>query len=206
MLSGIRRMNSRTRKSLVRQFYEEELNKLYETSDSFSDFFPNYRIGRIQLLNLYSDIFDCVDIERPQQDLPQPVADTYNRHFWYSQYSLIDVYLVNIPVESQITFAFLLQGYVDDGWDNSGWFIEIFDEQGSFLGAGRCDYETGEIEWLERQLNGADFNSGSPAWIGDEPETQPAHQPVWSEELFLQHGATVEQQGSVIRYVMPSED
>lgn len=199
-------MNSSTRKSVVRKFYEEELSKLYDLSDSFSDFLPDYRIGRVQLLSLASDVFDCVEIERPPQDIPEAVADAYNRHIWYSQYSLSDFYLVKVPVESQISFALLVQGYVDDGWDNSGWFIEVFDEQGQFLGAGRCNYETVEIKWLERQLNNDDFNSGSPPWIGDEPKSQPASEPIWSEELLSQYAVKIEHEGSVIRYVISSED
>ena len=199
-------MNLNACQSMVRKFYKEQLEKLYETSDSFADFFPDCRIGRVQLLNLHSDIFDCVEIERPQQEIPQLVADAYNRHFWYSKYSLTDFYLVSIPVESQISFALLVQGYIDDGWDNSGWFIEIFDERGQFLGAGCCDYEAGEIEWLDRPLQGNDFNTGAPAWIGDKPFTDSVPKPMWSEELLVQHGATLTQEGSVTRYIMPNED
>jgi hypothetical protein len=199
-------MNPSTRQSTVRKFYKEQLQKLYETSDSFADFFSECRIGRVQLLNIHSDVFDCVEIERPQQEIPQAVADAYSRHFWYSQHSLTDFYLVYVPVESQISFALLVQGYIDDGWDNSGWFIEIFDEYGQFLGAGRCDYETGDVKWMETPLKGCDFNSGSPEWIGNESSPEPVTQPMWSEELFVQHGASVTQEGTVTRYIMPNDD
>jgi hypothetical protein len=74
------------------------------------------------------------------------------------------------------------------------------------VGSGDCDYETGEIGWLERPLKGNDFNSSSPAWIGNQPPTEPFPQPMWSEELFVQHGAQVTQEGLVTRYVIPNED
>jgi hypothetical protein len=50
-------------------------------------------------------VFDCVEIEKPQKEIPQTVADAYSRHFWYSQHCLTDFYLVRIPVESQISFG-----------------------------------------------------------------------------------------------------
>ena len=69
---------------MVRQFYEEELQKLYELIDSLSDFFSSCRIASVQLLSIATDEdLDCVEIERIQQVIPQVVADTYNRHLWY---------------------------------------------------------------------------------------------------------------------------
>lgn len=203
-------MTYSTKKSLVRKFYEEEVGKFYQGGDFFSNFFPDCRIGRLQFLGAFSEVLESVEIERPPQDIPKTVADSYDRHFWYSQHSLTEIYLVKIPVESQISFALVIQGYVDDGWDNSGSFIEIFDEQGQFLGAGRCEHEckyleTAAIKWLERQLNGRDLSTPSPPWIGDEPEAQPASEPMWSEEILSQHAVKIEREGSIIRYVMISE-
>ncbi|MEG4286457.1 hypothetical protein QUB68_25335 [Microcoleus sp. A006_D1] len=204
-------MNYSNRKFLVRKFYEEEIGRFYHQYDSLSDFFPDCRIGCLQLFGEFGDGLESVEIERPPQDIPKTVADTYDRHFWYSQHSLSEIYLVKIPVESQISFAILIQGYVDDGWDNSGSFIEVFDQQGQFLGSGRCDreckyLETFAIEWLERQLNGRDLSTSSPPWIGDEPEGQAASEPMWSEEILSQHAVKIEREGSIIRYVIFSED
>lgn len=198
-------MNYSTRKSLVRKLYEEEIGKFYDRSDSFSDLFPDYRIGCLQLFGEFGDGLESVEIERPPQDIPKTVVDTYDRHFWYSQHSLSELYIVKVPVESQMSFALLIQGYVDDGWDNSGSFIEVFDEQGQFLGAGCCDREckhTGAIKWLERQLNGRDLSMHSPPWIGDEPESQPVSEPMWSEEILSQHAVKIDREGSIIRYIM----
>lgn len=196
-------MNPNTRKSVVRQFSEEELKKLYELTDSFSGFFSNCRIASVQLLSIATDAgFDCVEIERIQQDIPQGVADTYNRHLWYSQHSLSDLYLLKIPVV-QNTFALLIQGLVDDGWDNSCRFIEVFDERGEFLGAGCCDYEG--VEWMDRQLKGDDYYTPAPPWIGDTPDVQNSYRPMWSEELLSQYAVRVETQGSIIRYILPSD-
>ncbi|MDM9586051.1 hypothetical protein [Nostoc sp. GT001] len=198
-------MNLAIRKSVVRQFYSTELNKLYDLSDSFCNFFPECRIASVQLLTLSTDMaFNCVEIERIEQDIPQSVVKTYNRHLWYSQYSLSNLYLVKIPVESENSFALLIQGYVDDGWDNSGRFIELFDRQGDFLGAGRCRYEG--VEWLSRQLNGKDFYTPAPPWVGDEPGVQCASEPMWSEELLSQYAVNIEHKGSVTCYMLPSED
>lgn len=197
-------MNQNTRKYVVRQFYEEELKKLYKVTDSFSGFFPSCRIASVQLLSIATDEgFDCVEIERIQQDIPQIVANTYNRHFWYSQHSLSELYLLKIPVV-QDTFALLIPGFVDDGWDNAGRFIEVFDEQGEFLGAGHCHYEG--VEWMDRQLKGDDFFTPAPPWIGDTSDVQNSYKPMWSEELLLsEYGARVETQGSIIRYIFTIE-
>ncbi|OUL23803.1 hypothetical protein [Nostoc sp. 106C] len=198
-------MNLAIRQSVVRQFYSTELNKLYDLSDSFCNFFPECRIASVQLLTLSTDMtFNCVEIKRIEQDIPQSVAKTYNSHFWYSQYSLSNLYLVKIPVESSDSFALLIQGYVDDGWDNSGRFIEIFDQQGDFLGAGRCHNEG--VEWLSRQLNGQDFYTPAPAWVGDEPGVQLASEPIWSTEFLSQYAVNIEHKGSVTRYMLPGED
>lgn len=100
-------MTASDRKALVKSFYAEELAKLQETG-SFSTFFPDYRIGRVELLSVHTDLgSDGVEIRRPPLDIPQFVTNTFNRHFWYSQHSLTDLYLVKVPIGSEISFALL---------------------------------------------------------------------------------------------------
>ena len=209
-------MNQNSQKSVIRQFYEEELQKLYELTDSFSDFFSSCRIGSVQLLSIDTDEgIDCIDIERIQQVIPQVVADTYNRHLWYSQHSLSNLYLLRIPEEPN-TFALLqsserrepplrlcallIEGFANDGWDNSGRFIEVFDERGEFLGSGFCDYEG--VEWMDRQLKGNDFHTSAPPCVVDTPDVQKYHEPIWLEEQLSQSARRIETQGSITRYIL----
>lgn len=75
-------------------------------------------------------------------------------------------------MEGTATFAICVSGYVDDGWDNSGRFIEVYDTDGSFTGASIVpDFEEEDsFVWMNRPINGKDFNSYAPPWLGAEGE------------------------------------
>ncbi|WP_219907669.1 hypothetical protein [Aphanothece hegewaldii] len=98
---------------------------------------PKYqRIASLQLLKRSVSVgFDCVAIERIKQSVPQSVSNAFDRHFWYSQWTLTQLFLIKIPINGQNTFFLFILGFGDDGWDNDANFIEVFDEQGEFIGA-----------------------------------------------------------------------
>jgi hypothetical protein len=197
-------MDIDARHSIVRGFCEENLTTWYKTKGSLSGFYQDCRFASLELLSI-SNLggFDCVEIERIHVDVPKSISAAFERHFWYSQYSLSDLYFLKIPIAEKVVFIILIHGLLDDGWDNSGRWLEIFDEQGEFLDAGWFNDET--IKWKERQLKGDDFYSPSPPWIGDEPG-QEILKPVWSEEQLSQYAVKVEHNGAKIRYIMVGEN
>jgi hypothetical protein len=154
-------------------------------------------------LALNTDVgFDCVEIERIHEDVPESISENFDRHLWYSQYSLSDLYLIKISIDHAPIYIFLIQGLVDDGWDNSGCWLEIFDEQGAFLSSARFDDEN--IQWREERIRGDDFYTPAPPWIGDAPNA-PVEKPMWSEDILAKYAVSIEQDGAKIRYVMSVE-
>ncbi|NJR21228.1 MAG: hypothetical protein HC786_03110 [Richelia sp. CSU_2_1] len=137
-------MNFNEIKLAVRQFYEQfcETNNfvsLYKTvvGGKCPEVCPIYQqIASLKLLaNSVNCGFDCVEIQRTQQNIPQTVADAFARHFWYSQWTLSELFLANIPIAGQDAFFLFVVGLCDDAWQNDTRFIEIFAEQGEFIGA-----------------------------------------------------------------------
>lgn len=222
----------------VRKFYEDfcEVNPhvtLFETvvGNKCPDICPNYqKIASLKLLAKYVNSgFDCVEIQRPRQNIPQAVGDAFERHFWYSQWTLTELFLVKIPISGQDTFFLFVLGLGDDGWENTARFIEIFAEQGEFIGATHLYYDAA-VKWSEKQFTNQDYRDmrgePPPPWSGDIPndvsyqeplsskeiidenlsclsfETIYYHQPLWSEELLWKSAVEIENEGSVIRYVL----
>ncbi|MEG3928694.1 MULTISPECIES: hypothetical protein [unclassified Microcoleus] len=234
-------MNLDERKLAVRHFYELfcEANaetSLYETvvHNKCPDVCPIYqKIARLKLLAIsVSSGFDCIEIERIQQNIPQTVTDAFDRHFWYSQWTLSELSLVKIPIAEQDTFFLFVVGLCDDGWENNARFIEIFAQKGEFLGATDlyCDRA---VKWREKQFTNQDYRDirgePPPPWSGDIPndlsyreplsseeildenlsclslETLYYHEPLWSEEMLWQSAIKIENEGAVIRYVLPAQ-
>ncbi|MEG3845484.1 hypothetical protein QT971_00350 [Microcoleus sp. herbarium19] len=131
------------RRLAVRQFYEQFCEEngvsLYETvvGGRCPEVCPFYQqIASLKLLAKSVNCgFDCVEIERIQQNIPATVANAFARHFWYSQWTLSELFLVKIPIAGQDTFFLFVVGLCDDAWENNTSFIEIFAEQGEFIGA-----------------------------------------------------------------------
>jgi hypothetical protein len=200
------------RQIAVRDFCEKEFLDWDKSGMSFSDWceledsassYP--LIASLELLGIFG--FDCVEIQRTPQDIPEKVSDTFERHFWYSQHSLSNLYFLKVLVDDKPAFVLLIRGLLNDGWDNSGTWIEILDEQGEFLGAGWFGAEA--ISWQEVPLNGDSFNTPSPPWITDEvelgitrPEWADKVNPMWSEETLTQYAVSIEKDGAKIRYIM----
>ncbi len=195
------------RKSIVREFCSSKFVNWYE-SGNLEEFDRGCLIASLELLGEVTSVgFDCVEIRRIQQDVPKSVSDTFDRHFWYSQHSLNDLYLLRIPIADKPAFILLIRGLLDDGWDNSGSWIEILDDRGELISSGRFFNEG--IYWEDRSLNGEDFNTPAPSWIGDEAKRQVPRQkwedevnPMWSEEILTQHAVSIEHEGGKTRYLM----
>lgn len=166
------------RKTAIRLFYEQEIRKFYYEKgieSSFIDLKKDCRIGgaSVHIDETFDETTENVagGIE-DSQDVPLSVANAFERHLWYSKHSLSDISVLKVQMEGTATFAICISGYVDDGWDNSGRFIEVYDIDGSFVGASIVpDFEEEDsFVWMNRPINGKDFNSYAPPWLGAEGE------------------------------------
>ncbi|MCU0547341.1 MAG: hypothetical protein MUE44_35145 [Oscillatoriaceae cyanobacterium Prado104] len=104
------------------------------------------------LAKFVSSGFDCVEIQRAKQNIPQTVSDTFERHFWYSQWTLSELFLVKIQIAGQDAFFLFVAGLCDDGWENNTSFIEIFTDRGEFVGATDLFFDR-NVQWREKQFN-----------------------------------------------------
>jgi hypothetical protein len=196
-------MDLDSRRLEVKKFCEEEVFDRYKKEEELDDFYVDRRVASLRLRALRTSAgFDCVEIDRIHEDVPESVSENFDRHFWYSQYSLSDIYLIKISVGYAAMYIFLIQGLVDDGWDNSGCWLEIFDEQGGFIDSGT--FEDEGICWWGKRIRGEDFYTPSPPWPKDIPDTS-IHKPMWSEEILTQYATSIDQDGPKVRYVMPGE-
>jgi hypothetical protein len=190
-------------KQVVREFYENRLKEEGYIIDGFQYFMPEARIGRVELVTTgdwgeygCEADFDSVEIERISTTYPQEVIEAFDRHIWFSQHSLSDIFAFKIPVEGHNTYAIGISGIAGDGWDNCGHFVEIFDASGKFLQAASI-VEDENIEWLDRHLNGKDFNTGAPEWT-DRLDPLTDSYKRWSEEMAVR----IEQDGKIIRLII----
>ncbi|BAY10825.1 RNA recognition motif domain-containing protein [Calothrix sp. NIES-2098] len=158
------------KKLVVRQFYEEYLKKFFVENPykGISGFKSNCRIGGAGVsgsgdeppINVSGSINNS-------QGVPVSVLDAFDRHLWYAQHSLSDISVLKVPVSEIPTFAICINGYVDDGWDNSGQFIEVYDEHGQLMGSAILPSDDDEDAWqawtwMDRPIKGDDFDTPSP--------------------------------------------
>lgn len=200
-------MDLDTQRLVIRQFYEENYLNLFETIwyGRCEGFTPTFeRIASIRVGNLSP--FE-VQIERINQNVPESVSDAFARHLWYSQWNFANLILVKVPIDGQSFFFLFHTGISDDAWDNDTSFVEIFAEQGDFVDATHFFYDEA-VKWIEKQFTHEDCRDGKtgeppPPWSGNEPDTTYYHEPLWSEDMLIQEGATIEEEGTVTRYFFP---
>ena len=194
-------------KETILQFYERQIEADAHLVDGFSYFMPDNRIGRVELMTTgdwgeygCEADFDSVEIEKIPLAVPQIVIEAFDRHIWFSQYSLSSVFAFKILVEEQNTYAIGISGIAGDGWDNCGNFIEVFEESGTFLGAAIIGQEE-KLVWLDRYIDGSDFNGGAPKWTGS-PAPEIYGDKLWSKEVAV----SIEQDGAITRLVLFAPD
>lgn len=171
------------RKLAISQFYEQELRKFFEEDPyrGISGFKSGCQIcgASISPENLPNsgssiDGNEEVPIDADKK-MPASVVNAFRRHIWYAKHNFSDISVLEITIGEAKTFAICINGYVDDGWDNSGSFIEIYDEQGQLMGATivPCwdDEEAWkDWRWMERKIRGNDFNTPAPPWSQEEAD------------------------------------
>jgi hypothetical protein len=191
------------RNKLVREFYENRIEEEGCAIDGFEYFMPDKRIGRVELVTTgdwgeygCEADFDSVEIEQISTTCPQEVIEAFDRHVWFSQQNLTNIFAFKIPVEGRDTYALGISGIAGDGYDNAGHFVEIFDESGEFLGSAGID-EGKKPNWLDRPVNSADFNVGALEWSARLDPSIDLNK-AWSKELAVR----TEQHGGTIRIVM----
>lgn len=151
----------------IKTFYEEELKQfLIETdfSQGITAFKPTCLIGEARLtFDEEQSVYSSID---HTQSVPETVLSAFERHIWYTQHSASNISVLKIIIGHWPTFALCIHGYVDDGWDNYGDFIEVYDAQGELVGSLILQtIEDGTWEswvWLNRPIQGSDFNTPSP--------------------------------------------
>jgi hypothetical protein len=188
------------RKQSVREFYEHLIKEQGCATDGFEHVMREARIGRVELVvtgdwDDFDFFCDSIEIEQIEPSSPETVIEAFQRHMWYSQYAWSMVFAFKIPVEDQATYAVAIHGMADDGYDNSGDFIEIFDADGTLLGSAMLT-EADKQNWLECPIDESEWYGGSLKWTDREARSQ--EQKIWSEESAVR----VEQEGSVTRIVM----
>ena len=128
---------------------------------------PDARIGWVELVTSdwgeygFEGDFDSVEIELINIVCPKEVAEAFERHKWFSQHCLSNVFVFKIPIEEYDTYAIGISGIAGDGYDNAGNFIEIFDTSGSFLGSASI-FEGENPEWQDITIDGDSFHAGAP--------------------------------------------
>lgn len=174
------------RQTVVRQAYEQAIAQSNYLQNGISEFLPDSRIGRLELVvtGEYCDFdFDTVEIETIEQSVPQTVIDAFDRHVWFSQYCLTEIYVLKLPVADRETYAIAVSGLVGDGWDNACKFLEVFDASSEFVGAADVQGET--LSWRDRPFDGDDFPTPAPLWA--ERENGESDRPtLWSEATATQ--------------------
>jgi hypothetical protein len=179
-----------TRQQTIRQFYERKIEEQGYFIDGFMDFMPDKRIGRVELLTTgdwgeygCEGDFDSVEIEEIQNTVPHSVIESFDRHVWFSQHSLTNIFAFKISVEEQDTYIIGISGIAGDGYDNCCIFIEIFDESGKFAGATSI-CEDKKPTWWNRPIDGNDFNGGVPKW-SEYPALAMDNYKGWSEKMAV---------------------
>jgi hypothetical protein len=184
-------------KLVVWHFYEKYYEDLadflsnlgcHDLAPSF-DVVASVRLGELNPLE--------VEIKRINQDVAQSVSDAFARHIWYSQWNFANLFLVKIPIDEKSFFFLFHLGIIDDAWDNDTNLVEIFNEQGDFIGG------IEGIRWSEEPFTHKDCRNGRtgahpPPWSGDIH----SEKPFWTEELLIRDGTKIEDEGTVTRYVL----
>ncbi len=190
------------RQQIIRQFYERQIEEQSYFMDGFVYFMPNKRIGRVELLTTgdwgeygCEGDFDSVEIEKISKAVPQKVIEAFDRHIWFSQHSLSNIFVFKIPVEDRDTYAIGISGIAGDGYDNTCTYVEIFDESGKFVGATSICEDKKPV-WRDRFIDGDDFN-GAPMWA-EYPALEREDYKGWSEKTAV----NTEQDGNITRLVI----
>ncbi|MFN6562620.1 MAG: hypothetical protein RMY28_022885 [Nostoc sp. ChiSLP01] len=160
-------------KLAIRQFYKEKIGTNYEESICY--LFPEkFEIGGASFSP--EDTFKDENINIQEfakkalkEEVPTGILNAFKRHIWYAKHSASDICIYKVPVNKHITYAICINGYVDDGWDNGGNFIEVYDEQGELMGAKILGEEDGKKwKWMDRPILSHDFHSFTPPWLEEE--------------------------------------
>ena len=160
--------------SRIKQFYEEtfipQLRQLEKDGTLFPWLLesPNC-IGYLELGSLelnseseeYQPTLDYVRVKRLPATIPINVLDSFNHHYLTSQTRLVNIYVVRTTVNEESSYSILLNGYVDDGWDQETKFLEVYDSQGKIIGSCRGVLNLDcPIKWEDRTFTIDDYDFG----------------------------------------------
>ncbi|GEA26974.1 hercynine oxygenase [Microcystis aeruginosa NIES-4325] len=176
----------------IQQFYEETfLVQLRETSlvdwEDDSDICVGYLVLGSLDYNPDTDEMDKLDevkIKSLPTNIPNSILESFNYHCQVSQTRLVDIYVLQVPIGDEDTFAIFVNGYVDDSWDQDTQFLEVYNCQGILIGsifAARRIEPGEEVIWEDRTFTIDDYDFSYE-------EIQ-----IWSEEDIEYVGLELEQ-------------
>ena len=167
-------------KQKILKFYKQEI--INRPDESIIDFKYKYQIG----YEAYEPEYNLNDEGKyeklspsplsiaisKREKVPQNLLDACDKISWYLKHNMGEMTVVKVPVEETITFSICIQGYVDDTWDNSGIFIEIYSSEGELFGVMVIsDIDNSSTwKWMNRPIQSFDFHSDAPSWSEKEEE------------------------------------
>lgn len=170
----------------IRKFYEKEITNHPDESIirfkskckiGFASYTPEDMLDNEEQYKKLSPSRLSIAISKNEQ-VPQSLLNACDRISWYLKHSMGKMLVIRVTFEETITFAICIEGYVDDGWDNSGSFIEVYTKDGELVGALRIPIpdEPDNWRWVNRPIQHFDFDSSAPNWWENE-------QRRWGEAL-----------------------
>ena len=183
---------------IIRKIYQQKLEACNYDLEFAWNSWKGLQIARLKLLELGDgSSFDTVEIESITQDVPASIQLVFERHIWFSQHCLSNVYVMGVATEISMTYALLVRGYVSDGWGGGCQLIEVFDQAGGFVGAAVCEED---FVWQDQPFDGNTFPGSPPCyWTGSITVSENA---IWSVEKACR----TEKIGTITRLVMPWAD
>lgn len=160
--------------SRIKQFYEEtfipQLRQLSEDGTLYSWLCqsPNcvgyLDLGSVEVNSASEEhpmTLDFVRVKRLPSTIPSTVLDSFNHHYLTTQIRLANIFVVRTAVDGEDTYSILIDGYVDDGWDQETKLLEVYDSQGKIIGSCRgvlnLDFP---IKWEDRAFTIDDYDFG----------------------------------------------
>jgi hypothetical protein len=187
---------------VVRRFFAENYVNLFESLWYWRCMGVAPTFEKIASVEVESLSPFKVQIKKIGQKIPQSVSDAFARHLWYSQWNFANLFLVKVPIDGQSFFILFHVGITEDAWDNDTHLVEIFAEQGEFVFCYGDTEMWGAKQFTHKNCRNGKTNEPPPPWSGDDPDAVYYGEPLWTEDMLRQEGAEIEEEGTVIRYLL----
>lgn len=158
----------------IKQFYEDtlipQLRQLVEAGTLYSWLIESphcvgyLELGSVEVNSASEDhplSLDSVRLKRLDSSTPINILNSFNHHYLTSQTRLADIFVMKTGIDGEDTYSILINGYVDDGWDQETKFLEVYDHQGELIGSCRGVLDLNyPIKWEDRAFTIDDYDFG----------------------------------------------